>query len=89
MNVIQPHLMNEQQVAEMLGVSRAWLQQMRVKGGGPRFYKIGGAVRYDNEQIKAWIAARECKSTSAKSYKEAVKTVERSPAIQRRALNPE
>ena len=38
--------LNENQAAEFLGVSARTLQAWRVRGGGPRYVKIGRSVRY-------------------------------------------
>jgi predicted DNA-binding transcriptional regulator AlpA len=47
-----------------LGVSPAFLANLRVKGGGPRFFKLGHAVRYSREQLIEWARGRERASTS-------------------------
>ncbi|HTP30019.1 MAG TPA: helix-turn-helix domain-containing protein [Anaeromyxobacteraceae bacterium] len=41
------------------------LRNMRWKGGGPPFYKLGKAVRYDIAEVRAWIRAHRIASTSA------------------------
>ena len=47
-----------------LGVSPAFLANLRVKGGGPRFFKLGHAVRYSREQLMEWAQGCERASTS-------------------------
>jgi len=48
-------LLNEVQAAGFLGFSIRALQGWRVKGGGPRFVKIGGkAVRYRRRDLIAF-----------------------------------
>ena len=39
-------LLHPPQVAKLLGVSNSWLAKSRLNGTGPRFIKIGRAVRY-------------------------------------------
>jgi predicted DNA-binding transcriptional regulator AlpA len=56
------------EAAEYLGVSRKLLELRRTTGGGPRFIKLSptpnGAVRYDREDLDAWMASRRVESTS-------------------------
>lgn len=51
-------LVNEFVAADMLGLSPSWLRQHRVKGTGPRFIKLGRAVRYRIGDLTAYIEAR-------------------------------
>jgi len=62
---------NDQDLAEMLGMSRNWLQIMRVRGGGPPFFKIGASCRYDLAEVTKWLEIRKCRSTSDLAYKQA------------------
>ncbi len=44
-----------------LGIRASWLKQDRAVGGagiGPPFLKIGHLVRYDLDEVRAWLAAR-------------------------------
>ncbi len=50
--------------ADFLGVSARTLEGFRVRGGGPRFVKIGGAVRYRVESLDAFLRQQERASTS-------------------------
>lgn len=51
--------------AEHCGLSVSTLNKLRCKGGGPKFVKItGAAVRYDPNDLDAWIASRRRGSTS-------------------------
>lgn len=50
-------LMNEQQVAEILGLSVRTVQAWRLRGRGPTFTRIHGAVRYSCGDLQAFIAA--------------------------------
>ena len=41
-----PEYLTTAQAAALLGVSRKGLEQMRARGGGPPFLRVGKAVRY-------------------------------------------
>lgn len=41
--------------ARYLGVDPSWLYRLRADGGGPRFFKIGRIVRYDRDDLDAWV----------------------------------
>ena len=55
--------LNDDQVADYLCVSKSWVRQSRVKGNGPQFYRIGGAVRYLLADIDAWAASHVATKT--------------------------
>lgn len=57
-------LFTEAQVADRLAVSPRTLQMWRYKGGGPRYLKIGAAVRYRAADVDAWLANQTRASTS-------------------------
>jgi predicted DNA-binding transcriptional regulator AlpA len=57
-------LVSPERAAQFLGISRSYLAQMRVRGDGPRFTKLGRAVRYRLDSLRAWAEAREVTSTS-------------------------
>jgi predicted DNA-binding transcriptional regulator AlpA len=48
-------LLDENQVAQVLNISVRTLQGWRVRGGGPRYVKLGGAVRYRRSEVKQHI----------------------------------
>jgi predicted DNA-binding transcriptional regulator AlpA len=50
-------LLNEVEAARLLGMSIAWMQWKRWKGGGPAFVKFGRAVRYEESDLAAYIDA--------------------------------
>lgn len=50
--------------ARFFGVSGAHLKKLRVTGGGPRFTRIGHAVRYRVADLQAWADARSATSTT-------------------------
>ena len=51
-------------VAKLLGVSLSWLAKSRLNGTGPRFIKIGRAVRYAMSAVREFILSRQRNSTS-------------------------
>lgn len=56
-------LLTEREAASLASLSVRTLQTWRVRGGGPQFAKLGGAVRYRRRDIEAWIAARLVRTT--------------------------
>ena len=46
------------------GRSTSTINKSRVYGGGPPYYKVGGIVTYDLDDIDAWLAAHKHTSTS-------------------------
>jgi predicted DNA-binding transcriptional regulator AlpA len=51
-------LMTEHDVARVTGLSVASVRRWRLLGQGPRFLKIGSAVRYRPADVAAWIESR-------------------------------
>ncbi|MCZ0734585.1 helix-turn-helix transcriptional regulator [Phreatobacter sp. AB_2022a] len=51
-------MLTSSEAAQFLGKSTSWLNQSRMRGDGPVFYKIGAAVRYDEADLRAWLATR-------------------------------
>ncbi|NBN77300.1 helix-turn-helix domain-containing protein [Microvirga tunisiensis] len=58
-------LLTEAQAAEFLHVSRRSLQAWRVRGGGPRFVKVGKLVRYRRADLLEFTAATFLTTTEA------------------------
>jgi predicted DNA-binding transcriptional regulator AlpA len=50
--------------AGMLNVSISWLAKARLSGNGPRYVKIGRAVRYPESSLRDYIKSRIRGSTS-------------------------
>jgi predicted DNA-binding transcriptional regulator AlpA len=48
---------DERELAAMTGLKARTLQRWRVFGKGPRFHKLGGAVRYELADVEAWLPA--------------------------------
>lgn len=54
--------MNTKQVAARLGVSRSYLEKLRVYGGGPTYIKIGRSVIYAIAEVDAWMKSHQIAS---------------------------
>lgn len=59
-----PTLMDQKQVASYLGKSIAWCERSRWDGTGPRFIKVGRAVRYRADDVLAWLEANAHTNTN-------------------------
>ena len=57
-------LLHPREVAKILNVSMSWPSNLRLSGDGPRFVKIGRAVRYPESAVREYIKARTRGSTS-------------------------
>ena len=57
-------LIKESEAAERFGLQVSTLRRWRWAGCGPRFVKIGAAVRYDPADLDAFIEAGRRRSTS-------------------------
>lgn len=64
---LQPVLVAEDVAAAEVGCTVANIRAMRHKGNGPPFYKINRMVRYDLNEVKAWLAAKRVTSTSQRA----------------------
>jgi predicted DNA-binding transcriptional regulator AlpA len=57
-------LLHPRDAAKMLGVSISWLAKSRLRGDGPRYVKIGRAVRYPESSLREYVKSRMRGSTS-------------------------
>jgi hypothetical protein len=55
---------NQKQAAEHMGLPERSLENFRLRGGGPPYFKIGARVVYDTAELDSWLAARRRTSTS-------------------------
>ena len=51
-------LLNEHDVARLTGLSVATVRRWRLQRQGPRYLKIGAAVRYRPADVTAWLESR-------------------------------
>lgn len=61
-------LLNEKDVKRITGLSLASVRRWRLLNQGPKYLKIGAAVRYRPEDVTAWLASRP---TGGESHTEA------------------
>lgn len=54
---ITPALLTTEQAAQYLGLAKSTLQNQRSAGVGPRFRRIGRAVRYVRAELDEFVAA--------------------------------
>ena len=59
-----PRLLTTQEAAERLRVSVSFLMKARLRGDGPRYRKIGRAVRYSEADLIDWLKAQARSSTA-------------------------
>jgi len=57
-------VLNTEEAAKILKVKVATLEQWRWNGKGPRFLKLGRAVRYRQEDLAAFMEGNTCTSTA-------------------------
>jgi predicted DNA-binding transcriptional regulator AlpA len=57
-------LLHPADVAKLLKVRLSWLAKSRLSGTGPRFVKIGRAVRYAESAVRDFVKSRQRNSTS-------------------------
>lgn len=62
-STIEP-LLHPNEAAKLLNVSLSWLAKSRLSGTGPRFVKVGRAVRYLKSSLREYIKGRTRGSTS-------------------------
>jgi len=65
MEQVKPDVATEAEVAEALQMGKQSLATMRYQGVGPKFLKLGGAVRYRWSDVNAWLDENTRQSTRA------------------------
>lgn len=61
----KPKVLHDQKAAAaILDKSVAWMERARWAGNGPPYFKIGRAVRYEENSLYEWIAKRSYTSTA-------------------------
>jgi len=56
--------MDTKAAATYLSLYRNYLEKLRCTGDGPLFIKINGQVRYDPNDLDAWVDAQKFQNTS-------------------------
>lgn len=57
-------ILNTFGAASYLRLGKSTLDRFRVTGDGPVYVKLGGAVRYRQSDLDAWLESRVTRSTS-------------------------
>jgi excisionase family DNA binding protein len=57
-------VLTTREAANYVRLGTPTLERFRITGDGPRFCKLGGAVRYRRDDLDAWLKARTIRSTS-------------------------
>jgi excisionase family DNA binding protein len=60
----RPEWMAPEPAAKYLDSSTSTLAKLRLRGGGPRFCRIGRAIRYRRSDLDDWLIASSRRSTS-------------------------
>ncbi len=58
------NLLTTLEAARYVRLGKPTLERFRTTGAGPRFAKLGGAVRYRRTDLDAWLESRLIRSTS-------------------------
>jgi predicted DNA-binding transcriptional regulator AlpA len=66
-DVSMDRLLRTKEAARLIGLSASFLNQRRVKGGGPPYAKVGRVVLYDPSELLAWAKNQTRRSTSGPS----------------------
>jgi predicted DNA-binding transcriptional regulator AlpA len=63
-------LLNPAEAGDYLGFTEGWLAKLRMRGGGPKWFRLGRKVRYTRADLDAWISAHRVSNTAEKSQAE-------------------
>jgi len=58
-----PGLLEVDDVAALLHVSRSLLAKWRMVGKGPRFTKVGRRILYETAEVSSWLSSQRRSST--------------------------
>ena len=61
-------LLKEGEVASWLNIRLATLRRWRFEGRGPKFLKLGSAVRYRSADVQEWL--QKCPSGGSTAYEQ-------------------
>lgn len=59
-----PRLWTQRELCAYLNKSEAWAERARLTGDGPPYMKVGRSVRYQADEVLAWLEAKRRRSTS-------------------------
>ena len=66
-NAARCPLLTPEQAAQYLGFTEGWMAKMRMRGGGPKWVRLGRKCRYTLADLDAWINTHRVSNTSEKS----------------------
>ena len=69
-NNTEPLFINTESAARRIGLHPDTLRRLRRTGGGPRYARVGTAVRYDIRELDRWLEERSFRSTAEEIAKE-------------------
>lgn len=75
--VVVPCFAHEHHASAITGLAVPTLRSMRVRGGGPPYYKVGRCVRYDVSELVQWMRERRAMNT-AEAQQRALTTLKKS-----------
>lgn len=58
------NILTTREAADYCRLGKPTLERFRISGSGPKFCKLGGAVRYRRTDLDDWLASRIVASTS-------------------------
>ena len=76
-------LLNTKEAARYLSATKAYLDNLRVKGRGPKFVKLDRLVRYRRSDLEAWIDSHGTMQSTSQSEPDPV------PSRRLRLINTE
>jgi excisionase family DNA binding protein len=59
-----PDILDTREAAAYIRLAKPTLERFRLTGDGPRYAKMGKAVRYRRTDLDEWLASRLIRSTS-------------------------
>lgn len=62
-------ILNTREAAEYVRLGKPTLERFRIRGDGPVYCQLGGAVRYRRYDLDAWLESRRIRSTSERVAK--------------------
>lgn len=63
---VEPAFLSEKAAGIWLGISINWLRKCRANGTGPRWNRMGNAIRYPISGLQAYVAETERRFTADK-----------------------
>jgi excisionase family DNA binding protein len=61
---VAAEFLSTKEAARLLGIHYNTLCKWRIRGGGPRFVRVGAAVRYKRSELETWLDNRTYSNTT-------------------------